>query len=430
MHWAGCSRRLRQGNKLTVATGLKRKGAIAWALYDFANSGFATTVMAGLFPIFFKKFFCAGIDPAISTARLGWGNSAASLAVALIAPFAGAAADACTGSKRILLWLTLSGALFTALLAVPAQGQWLLALSFYGAALFSFAGGNIFYDALLNSVALPGERDRVSSLGFALGYLGGGILLVANALMVTSPERWGIGSAEQAVRLSFLTVSVWWMVFSMPLFLAVQEDGRSVSCDTAALEAIFSRIRGTFLHLRSMKGPLVFLAAYWLYMDGVSSVIRMAVDYGLSIGIDTKGLITALVIVQFTGFPATLIMGRAAERFGTRNTILAGIAAYGAVTVYASLMHTIEEFMVLAAVIGLFQGSLQALSRSFFAQMVPRGSEAEFFGFYNIMGRFAAVLGPAMIGTVAAMTGSSRAGILVLLPMFGAGGFLLMKVKE
>ena len=406
----------------------KDRKALAWAFYDFANSAFATTVMAGFFPLFFKQFFCAGADPVISTARLGFGNSAASLAVALFAPFAGAAADACTGSKRPLLWLTVAGAIFTALLSAPGKGQWLTAITLYGLALFCFAGGNIFYDALLNDIATKNNRDAVSSLGFSLGYLGGGLLLLLNVALVTWPELWGISDSAHAVRISFLSVALWWLLFSLPLFMKVNE--RHVSCRrriTAA--AILKRLAATLSRMRSMKAPVIFLAAYWLYMDGVSSVIRMAVDYGLSIGIGSRGIVAALLIVQFTGFPATLVMARIAEKAGTQRTILAGITAYATITIWAWNMDSLAEFLVLAATVGIFQGSIQALSRSFFANMIPQGSEAEFFGFYNITGRFAAVLGPALIGTVTAISGSNRTGILVLLPLFAAGGILLMKVR-
>ena len=402
--------------------------ALSWALYDWANSGFATTVMAGFFPLFFKQFYCAGIEPAISTARLGWGSSAASLAVALFAPFAGAAADACTGKKRLLLWFTTGGTVATALLALPEQGQWAAAIGIYACALFLFAGGNIFYDSLLADVAGPEERDRVSSLGFALGYLGGGILLLLNIGMVLMPSVFGIAGKEQAVRLSFILVALWWLIFSLPLFFRVTEN-RTLQCDSKSVGKIITRLADTFLRIRAKRAALLFLAAYWLYMDGVSSIIRMAVDYGLSIGIGSKGLLGALLLVQFTGFPATLLMSHVAERIGTRNTLIVGITAYASVTLWASIMNTVQEFFILAAAIGLFQGSLQALSRSFFSRLIPRGREAEFFGFYNIVGRFAAILGPALIGTVAIYTGSTRAGILVLLPIFAAGAILLSRVE-
>lgn len=397
---------------------------IAWALYDWANSGFATTVMAGFFPLFFKQFYCSGTDPALSTARLGWAGSGASLAVALMAPFAGAAADALGLKKRFLLLFTVAGAGATACLVLPGQGQWLPAVILYAAALFCFAGANIFYDSLLNAVAAPEQRDFVSSLGFSLGYLGGGILLALNVSFTLWPSSWGITSPESAVRISFFSVALWWIVFSIPLFLKVPEP--ALRKRTKAISSAWIRLCATFTRIRSLKAPLSFLLAYWFYMDGVSSVIRMAVDYGLSIGLGTRGLISALLLVQFIGFPATLLMGKISEYAGTRRTILAAIAVYAGVTVWASGMSTSAEFYVLAAVIGMVQGGIQALSRSFFSSMIPAGEEAEFFGFYNITARFAAVIGPALIGTVTLLTGSARMGIMALLPLFAAGGGLLM----
>ncbi len=397
---------------------------LSWAFYDWANSGFATTVMAGFFPLFFKQFFCAGVDPTISTARLGWAGSGASLLVAIIAPFAGAAADSLGMKKRFLLFFTIAGAGATALLAMPGKGQWLPALVLYATALFCFASGNIFYDSLLNSVAPTGQRDFVSSLGFSLGYLGGGLLFALNVAFALWPSVWGITSSASAVRISFISVSLWWVVFSIPLFLKVPEQ--RIFQHPGTISAALTHLGSTFKKIRSLKKPFMFLLAYWFYMDGVSSVIRMAVDYGLSIGLGSRGLILALLLVQFTGFPATLVMGKLAERAGTRKTIVLTIAVYAGVTIWASGMESSVEFYMLAIVIGMVQGGIQALSRSLFSEMIPQGDEAEFFGFYNITGRFAAVMGPALIGTVTILTGNARLGILALLPLFIAGVALLM----
>ncbi len=402
--------------------------ALSWALYDWANSGFATTVMAGFFPLFFKQFYCAGVDPTTSTARLGWATSLASLAVAIMAPLAGAVADAQGSKKRFLLIFTLSGAFSTAALTLVGHGQWFPALCLYCTALFSFSGGNVFYDSLLNTVAGPKHRDSVSSMGFSLGYLGGGILLTLNVTFLLYPDWWGIGSTEAAVRISFLSVAVWWCIFSVPLFINVDERQpdkyTSISVKTALI-----RLKNTLTRIQQQRSPFIFLIAYWFYMDGVSSVIRMAVDYGLSIGLGSKGLISALLIVQFVGFPATLVMEKLARRIGTANTIICSIITYAAVTIWASRMENVLEFYLLAVVIGMVQGSIQALSRSLFSNMIPEGEEAELFGFYNIVGRFAAIIGPLLIGTIASLTGSPRIGILSLLPLFLIGGITLMYAR-
>ncbi len=381
--------------------------------------------MAGFFPLFFKQFYCAGVDPTTSTARLGWATSLASLAVAIMAPLAGAVADAQGSKKRFLLIFTLSGAFSTAALTLVGHGQWFPALCLYCTALFSFSGGNIFYDSLLNTVAAPQHRDSVSSLGFSLGYLGGGILLTLNVTFLLYPDWWGIDSTEAAVRLSFLSVAVWWCIFSVPLFINVPER-QPEKYTTISVKTAFTRLKSTFARIQHQRRPFMFLIAYWFYMDGVSSVIRMAVDYGLSIGLGAKGLISALLIVQFIGFPATLAMGKLARRLGTANTIICSIVTYATVTIWASRMENVLEFYLLAVVIGMIQGSIQALSRSIFSNMIPEGEEAEFFGFYNIVGRFAAIIGPVLIGTVAAFTGNPRIGILALLPLFFIGGITLM----
>lgn len=399
---------------------------ISWALYDWANSGFATTVMAGFFPLFFKQFYCAGADAAHSTARLGWTVSSASLLVALMAPVAGVIADTGSCRKGFLLFFTIVGITATGAMALPSHGQWILAAVLYLIAVVGFSSGNIFYDALLPAVAPPEARDIVSSFGFALGYLGGGILLAVNVAMTLKPSMWGISSPESAVRLSFISVALWWLLFSIPLFLSGPEETFSKPLPAGKLLArSFSRLRQTFRKIHTLRTLFLFLLAYWFYIDGVSSVIRMAVDYGLSIGLGTQGLISALLLVQFVGFPATLLMGRVAERFGARRTIMWAIGAYMAVVLWASGMEKTWEFYLLAAIIGMVQGGIQAMSRSIFSCMIPEGAEAEFFGFYNIVGRSAAVMGPAMMGTITLWTGSARTGILALIPLFAAGGILL-----
>ena len=404
----------------------RRKMQFAWALYDWANSGFATSVMAGFFPLFFKQYCCAGVDAAVSTARLGWVVSAAAFAVAVIAPFAAAAADAAGIKKKVLDFFTVFGAVTTALLAVPDQGQWILASFLYLAAVTGFSAANIFYDALLPAVAGSRRRHRVSSLGFALGYLGGGLLFAINIAMVMRPGFFMLGSVHGAVKASFVGVAAWWLVFSVPLFLLVREPVRLKRESVLKLVTVsLQRLKNSFSGLLQLRSTLFFLGAYWFYMDGVSSVIRMAVDYGLSIGLGTSGLMGALLLVQAVGVPSTLLMGRIAERLGARRVVLATILLYVGVVISASRLTGIREFFLLAAVVGSAQGGIQALSRSLFASMIPRGEEAGFFGFYNITGRFSAVAGPALVGMLTLWSGSARTGILALVPLFVAGGVLL-----
>jgi UMF1 family MFS transporter len=401
-----------------------------WAMYDWANSAFATTVMAGFFPVFFKGYWNAGIDTATSTFRLGVANSLASLLIVMLAPLLGAIADCMSRRKALLFSFAFLGVLMTGGLYLVSQGDWFLAAFLYVLALVGFSGSNVFYDSLLPFVTRKDEIDQTSAFGFSLGYLGGGLLLSLNVLMVLYPEKFGLADGAAAIRISFLVVAVWWLVFSLPLMLLVDEpDGSAAAWSVEVVRAGFMRVWETLQEVRQLRNVWLFLVAYWLYIDGVDTIIRMAVDYGLSLGFDQNSLITALLITQFTGFPAALAFGWFGGRFGPKAGIFTGLAVYLVVTVWASVMDSVAEFYYLAFLIGLAQGGIQALSRSLYARMIPAGRSAEFFGFYNMLGKFAAILGPVMIGWVGVLSGNPRTGILSLLVLFIAGGIVLMKVN-
>jgi len=256
-------------------------------------------------------------------------------------------------------------------------------------------------------------------------------LLALNVLMTLHPETFGLEDATAAIRISFVMVAAWWLVFSLPLMLNVPEpDNHPGAVPATVLKAGFSRVFKTLHEVRQMRNVWLFLVAYWLYIDGVDTVVRMAVDYGLSLGFDHKHLILALLITQFTGFPAALVFGRLGSHFGPRPGIFVALVIYILVTVGGALMDDVSEFYILAFAIGLAQGGIQALSRSLYARMIPRERAAEFFGFYNMLGKFAAILGPFMMGWVAALTGSPRAGILSLLVLFLTGALVLAFVRE
>jgi len=399
-------------------------------MYDWANSSFATIVMAGFFPVFFKEYWNAGLDPTESTFRLGMANSLASLLVVLMAPVLGAIAD-CLGRRKALLFcFAFLGLLMTGSLYLVGEGEWLLAAFLYAFALIGFSGSNIFYDSLLPFVAHADELDQTSALGFSLGYLGGGALLALTVVMTLHPAWFGLVDAAVAVRIAFLLVSAWWLIFTIPLMLLVEEPDRTASpAAVSVFKEGFLRIWKTLHEIRQLRNVWLFLVAYWLYIDGVDTVVRMAVDYGLSLGFDQKDLIAALLITQFTGFPAALVFGWLGGRYGPKAGIFAGLLIYVIVTVWASVMNSATEFYFLAFAIGLAQGGIQALSRSMYARMIPEGRSAEFFGFYNMLGKFAAILGPVMMGWVGVLSGSPRIGILSLLVLFMAGGLILMKVK-
>jgi UMF1 family MFS transporter len=295
---------------------------------------------------------------------------------------------------------------------------------------FGFSGGVIFNDALLVDVAKPAEYDLVSSYGYSLGYAGGGLMLMLNAAMVSNPGAFGIADPAQAVRLSFLIVAGWWLLFSIPSLLWVKEQKPARPLQlAAAARAGVSELRATIHEIRKLRPLVWFLLAYWMYIDGVNTIIKMAVDFGLSLGFPQQSLVLALLITQFVAFPAALAFGWLGGRIGARNGIFVAIGVYAVTTVAAYWMQTIAHFYLLACVIGLVQGGIQSLSRSCFAALVPVGKQGEFFGFYNMMGKFAAVLGPLLVGTTALLTGSTRAGILSVVLLFAGGAVLLAQSR-
>lgn len=410
---------------------LLRRPVVAWALYDWANSAFATTVMAGFFPVFFKQFWSAGSEPTLSTFRLGMANGIGGFAMAVLAPLIGAAADRGGARVKALGLFTVLGVSMTAALYWVERGQWPWAVAFYALASVGFWGGATFADSLLLDVAEKPEFDLVSAYGYSVGYLGGGLLFAVNVWMTLSPATFGLADAAAAVRVSFLSVAIWWAVFTLPLLLVVRErHAPSPLPAGAALKAGWRELWTTLGQIRKYRTLSMFLAAYWLYIDGVNTVIKMAVDYGMSIGLETKGLITALLITQFVGFPAALGFGWIGKRFGTKRGLLLGIGVYLLTTIWAYWLDSSAEFYQMATVIGLVQGGVQSLSRSFYGKLVPPDKAGEFFGFFNLIGKFAAVIGPLLMGGVALVTGSSRIAIVSLVVLFAAGGALLWFVPE
>ena len=411
---------------------LKRKRVISWALYDWANSAFATTVMAGFFPLFFKSFWAADLSPAESTAVIGTTNSLAGLLIVLLAPFLGAYSDLGKFKKKFLAFFALLGVLSTGYLYFIPQGDWVIAASLYALAVIGFSGGNIFYDSLIASVSKQDQRHKVSSLGFSLGYLGGGLLFVINVLMYLNPAWFGLSSQSEAILWSFVSVAVWWAVFSLPLFMSVEEKSNT-EISKGLFENIneaFKAVASTLREIKKHKRVAIFLIAYWLYIDGVDTIVRMAVAYGSDIGLDASSMITALLLTQFVGFPATLVFGIYADKIGFKKILTIGISIYILVTFYAYYMTTALEFYILAGTVGLVQGGVQAISRSFFSTIIPVNKEAQFFGFYNLVGKSAVFLGPVLVSWVALIFGNPRFGILSLLFLLVPGLILLWMVPD
>ncbi len=408
------------------------KSAWSWALYDWANSAFATTVMAGFFPIFFKSYWASNLSDAESTFAIGSVNSLVGLLIAFSAPVLGALADAGDSKRKFLFSFAFLGIIATGYLFFIPESSWKLAVIFYGIGVIGFSGGNIFYDSLLVTVSKEKERNRVSSLGFSLGYLGGGILFLLNVVMFLYPNWFGLENQIEAVLWSFLSVAVWWLIFSLPIYLNVKEPIQNASKKqiNTVIDDAFENLLNTAKSIKKFKSAVIFLLAYFLYMDGVDTIIRMATSYGSDIGLSATSMIQALLLTQFIGFPATLVFGYYADRFGYKYSLSFAIIVYIFVVLFSSQMDTALEFYIVASVIGLVQGGVQAISRSFFSTLIPENKAAEFFGFYNFIGKSSVFLGPFMVSGIALITGSPSYGILSLLILFIPGLILLWLVPE
>ena len=407
------------------------KKAWKWAFYDWANSGFATTVMAGFFPIFFKSYWAGNLDAAESTFVIGSVNSLIGLLIAISAPILGAIADAGKTKKKFLFIFATLGILATGYLFFIPESSWKLAVLFYGLGVIGFSGGNIFYDALIISVSSPNERNKTSSLGFSLGYLGGGILFLFNVIMYLNPEWFGLSGPADAVLWSFMSVAIWWLIFSIPLLLGVKEiEDSRVDKNKNIVGTAFSNLLSTARSVGNYRKVVIFLLAYFLYMDGVDTIIRMATSYGSDIGLSASSMISALLLTQFIGFPATLVFGLYADKFGYKESLSFAIVVYIGVVLFSSQMDTAQEFFIVAGIIGLVQGGVQAISRSYFSNLIPQEKAAEFFGFYNFIGKSSVFLGPFMVSGIALLTGSPSFGILSLLILFIPGLILLWKIPD
>jgi len=406
------------------------KTVVSWAFYDWANSAFAVVVLTAFYPVLFESFWSIGVEPTTTTARIGFANSLSSIVVVLLAPILGAIADASQAKKCFLISFALVGILMTGSLYFVGEGQWVYASICFIFASIGFAGANVFYDSLITAVTGRDKYDFVSALGYAFGYLGGGILFLITVVISQSPDTFGFASTRDAVQFSFVAVSLWWFFFSLPIIFFVHESTDLSSPSKINILSGLRQLKQTATEIRALKTVMLFLLAYWLYIDGVDTIVRMAIPYGLSIGLDSSNLIMAILITQFVGFPSALLFGFLGQKWGAKLWLLIAILTYLVITVLASNMNSVKEFYILAISIGLVQGGIQSLSRSFYASIIPISKSAEFFGFYNMLGKFAAVLGPVMMGFVGVLTGDPRTSILAISVLFVAGGILLYFVNE
>lgn len=398
-----------------------KKQIKAWVWYDWANSSFATTIMAAVMPIYFVSEAIGGTDA-------GWAftQTAAAVIIALLSPLLGAIADH-SGSKLVFLkWFVFLGAAASILLFIPGEGDVLLASSFVIMGMIGFGAGNTFYDALLNDIVSSGNRDVISARGYAMGYLGGGVLLALNLLIIQKPELIGLADEAAGSRVSFISVGIWWLLFSIPILRHVKEKKSAVQekIGEKVKEGV-RRLKVTFSQIRQYPELMKFMIAYWFFFDGVNTVIVMATSYGSTIGIETGALITALLITQFIGFPATLLFGKLAVKWGPKRMLYSSQAIYIIIVILGFFMTNALHFYILAALVGLVQGGSQATARSIYSRLIPTGRAAEFNGFLSFTSRFFSFGGPLVFALVKVFTDSSRMAILAVAFFFVMGMILL-----
>lgn len=412
-----------------IRSDILNKKVIAWAFYDWANSAFALSVLALLFPLVLGSYWSAGDSGATVTARLGLINAAASAVVCLISPVFGTIADTGGYRKRFLFALALFGAAATAGLGLVGEGNWPWALALYLFASVGYYGSTVFYDSLIIDVTEPRNYSFVSSLGFSIGYLGGAVLLSLHVWMLSSPETFGLASATEAFGYAFISVGVWWAVFMLPLLRAVPEHKSGLLVASGVIRAAYTELLSTIREISKYRNVVIFLIAYWLYIGGVFTVITMAVNYGQRLGFSQQDLVMALLVTNIVGFPATLLYGFFGHRFGAKRGIYFALFVYIAISLWAISMDNVKQFYIMAIIIGSVQGGIQGLSRSLYASLIPADQPGEFFGFYGTLTKFAHVLGSSMVAIAAMLSSDPSWVLLALLPLFIAGGMLLGVVR-
>jgi len=411
--------------------GLRTREQRAWAWYDWANSVYFTTVITAVFPIFFATHAAKGLDPAQATARFSLITTVSVLFVALVSPILGALADYSGVKKRLLAIFMTIGVTSCALMVLIGEGDIMLASALFFIGNIGVSGSTVFYDSLLPHVATPPETDRVSSAGYMMGYVSGGVLLLINLAWILYPETFGFANSVSAIRASFVAVAIWWAVFSIPLFLKVPEPPAAGQGDGGfAIGMAFRRLAQTFKEIRRYRHAFLLFIAMLLYQDGIQTVIRMSSVYGLEVGIDRNAQIGAFVMVQFVGIPCAFLFGMLGTRFGTKRCIFGAIGVYIVAAALAYFMTSAIHFFLLAFLIATVLGGSQALSRALFARLTPHDRTSEFFGFYAVSERFATIFGPVLFTISVAVTGSSRSAILAIIGLFVAGAWVLSMVDE
>ena len=401
----------------------------SWIAYDAGNSAFATTVVAAFFPIFYLEFWASTMPKVEASIYLNWTLVICNSLILLSGPVIGAYTDINRSTKSALNMFTIVGALFVGSLFFIDVGSWLYALIFFGIANYCFCVAQIPYDKILTKITTPNNFSIISNQGYAWGYFGGGALFLLNALMSIYPSSFGLASQAEAIRVSFLMVSIWWLLFLIPLFLNFKEnktEKHSMSVFSSSFKNIFKTLKSVYQY----KNAFLFLIAFFLFIDGAHTIIYLASTFALNLGLETSSIIQALILVQFVAFPATLLWGYVANKYGDKLVLYITITSYICIIIYSTTLSSALEFYLLAAWVGFVQGGIQGSSRGMFGKLIPKEKAGEFFGLYNVMGRAGAILGPLMVGTFLTLYGNVRIALLPIAVLFIIGGLLLTRVKN
>ena len=400
----------------------------AWISYDLGNSAFATTVLAAFFPIFYNQYWSSNIDSTLSAQYLSWTLVISNLTLLFTAPLIGAITDISKSTKKLFISMVMISIIGTGLLYTLEAGLWLYALIFFGIANYFFSASNVIYDKILVQIASPGLFSKISGYGYAWGYFGGGFLFLINACMSLYPELFGLSSQAEAIRWSFITVSVWWFIFLIPLAVTYKEPSAKV-VESQVIRNSFKNLINTFISISQYRNAFIFLIAFFLFIDGVHTVVALAATFALNLGLDSSSVIIALLMVQFIAFPSTLMWAYVGEKYSDKFVINFSILIYILIIIYTLFLSNAMEFYILAAMVGFVQGGIQGSSRGLFAKLIPHDKAGEFFGLFNTFGKAGAFMGPALVGLFLALFENVRISLLPILVLFVLGQIVLYFVK-
>jgi MFS transporter, UMF1 family len=403
----------------------------SWMFYDWANSAYSIIITTAVFPLFYKaSAMKAGVSASDSTAYLGYTIAVATFILAMLSPILGTIADYKGLKKRFFTFFFILGLISTATLAFIPSDQWLLLLIFYTLTAIGSSGSNVFYDAFITDVTTEDRMNRVSSRGFGLGYIGSTIpFIISIAIIILAQNEVLPFSTTIASKIAFLITAVWWGVFTIPMLKNVYQR-YGIEREPKPIVNSFRRLGNTLKEIRKYRALFLFLLAYFFYIDGVGTIITMSTAYGSDLGITSTNLLIILFATQVVAAPFAILYGRLSERFTGKTMLYVGICVYIIVCIYAYFLKTTLDFWILAMLVATSQGGIQALSRAYFAKLVPKKNANEFFGFYNIFGKFASIMGPLLVAITAQVTGNSASAVFSLVILFIVGITILFFVPE